>query len=121
MKGFRRLEHSLSDASQTLLRLFTTVESYFGSRPFLFLSEDLNTRFNSLMAAFRCILVVFVNSSNILPFSSFDAFPYRPRIASKYSLILCCVTPTSFTMVFGNTYYESTPSPSVTFIMSQCG
>ena len=61
-------------------------------------------RCSNLMAALRCNPVTLVNSSNILPFSSFDACKYRPRIACTYSLMLRRVTSTSF----GNTNFDAT-------------
>ncbi len=58
-----------------------------------------------------------MNSSKILPFSSFDARRYRHRTASVYSRMLLRV----MLPPFGNTFSEATIPLSVTSIINQFG
>ena len=116
MKGCNRLEHKRSLASQIAFNALATSVPYLRGRPRRLLARGWLFRFNNLIAALRCKPVTCVNSSNILPFSSFDDPKYRLCNACVYSKMLRRVTSTSF----GNTNFDATTSLSVTFIMSQC-
>lgn len=113
--GCNRFEHSRSLASQMALSGGIT-SRYVAGRPRRLLFLGWHGRFSNLMAALRCKPVTCVNSSNILPFPSFDAPKYRILNACAYSRMPRRVTFTSF----GNTNFDPTTPPSVTFIMSQC-
>ena len=123
--GCNRFEHSLSVASQTNFSASAAPVAYSGGRPRRLTAWGWLIRFNNLIAALRCQPVTCVNSSNILPFSSFDALKYRLRNAWAYSNILrrgSTESPRSatFTPPFGNTNFDATTPLSVTFIMTQC-
>jgi hypothetical protein len=115
IKGFNRLEHTRSLASQIAFSAPVTSLPYLHGRPRRLLALGWLGRFNNLIAALRCRPVTFVNSSNILPFSSLDDRKYLLRSACVYSIMLRRVTLTSF----GNTNFDATIPLSVTIIMSQ--
>ena len=92
IKGCRRFEHALSLASQTAFSASCTPVPYLRGRPRRLAVLDWLGRFNNLIAALRCKPVTWVNSSNILPFSSFDAPKYLFFNACAYSIMLRRVT-----------------------------
>ena len=114
-KGCKRLEHSRSLAAQTTLNASASPVPYLPGRPRRLPVLGWTGWCSKRIAALRCKLVTFVNSSSILPFPSFDALKYRLLSACAYSCMLRLVTFTSF----GNTNFDATIPHSVTLIMSQ--
>src|SRR3990172_1245359 len=115
-KGWNRLEHNLSTASQATLRAEPASRLYNFGRPF-FSPVPLSLFLRSnLIAAFRCSPVAAINSSSIFVFAVLVDLKYRSRIAFAYSSMLRRVTFPPF----GNTIFDATIPFSVTLIMSQC-
>jgi len=99
------LPHILSRASQTLTSASVTSDPYRCGRPF-FLGTAVRPRplRKRRIAAFRCIPLVWQNSSRIRLFSRFLALAYRGRNVAAYSYNVTRVTSPPF----GNPTFEAT-------------
>src|SRR4030042_3986794 len=114
-KGWKRLEHKRSVASQATLSAAIASSPYRRGRPRLFLKGGLFLRLSKRIAAFRCRPVVATNSFSISVFFFLEDRKYRSRTASAYSSMLRRATWPPF----GNTIIDATIPLSVTIIMSQ--